>query len=461
MKLTALKPRKVLKKGYLKEGVDKSSIDLFKNNLQTLVSGINESESEEHVKNDITKFLYDTYYNGVNKINTKGRIDLAIYEDDKPMICIEAKRPGSSEMITKDDFNKKALHELILYYLQERIEENNTDIKYLIATNIYEWFIIDGAVFDKIFYQNQALRKEYDDWKSRRKSGTDRPFFYKEIAAKFLKNFDGEIVFTWLDIREIEKEISKDIGDEKKLIPVYRLFSPPHLLKLPSTNDSNNLDKKFYLELLHIIGLDDIKDGGKRIITRKAKPDSASLIENTINILKVEDRMRKINNPNAFGSKSDERLFNVALQLTITWVNRILFLKLLEGQLLNYHDKDNSYRFMDFKTIHDHDELNKLFFQVLAVKNDERSEAIQEKFGKVPYLNSSLFEINDLEDDTIRINSLDDSLKMDIYKSTVLKNEKDKRREGDLTTLQYLFEFLEAYDFSSEGKEEIKQENKN
>ena len=30
----------------------------------------------------------------------------------------------------------------------------------------------------------------------------------------------------------------------------------------------------------------------------------------------------------------EERLFNVALELTITWVNRILFLKLLEAQLI-------------------------------------------------------------------------------------------------------------------------------
>jgi hypothetical protein len=33
------------------------------------------------------------------------------------------------------------------------------------------------------------------------------------------------------------------------------LLSPEHLLKLPFTNDSNNLDERFYSELLHIIGL--------------------------------------------------------------------------------------------------------------------------------------------------------------------------------------------------------------
>src|SRR5699024_2107581 len=44
--------------------------------------------------------------------------------------------------------------------------------------------------------------------------------------------------------------------------------------------------------------------------------------------------------------------------------------------------------------------------------------------------------------------------------STVLKNEQGKKRTGKLSTLEYLFEFLNAYDFSSEGSEAIQEENK-
>jgi adenine-specific DNA-methyltransferase len=43
------------------------------------------------------------------------------------------------------------------------------------------------------------------------------------------------------------------------------LFSPQHLLKLPYVADSNSLDKKFYSELLHLIGLTETKDGAKKI----------------------------------------------------------------------------------------------------------------------------------------------------------------------------------------------------
>lgn len=47
-----------------------------------------------------------------------------------------------------------------------------------------------------------------------------------------------------------------------------------------------------------------------------------------------------------------------------------------------------------------------------------------------------------------------------IYSSTVLKSESGKKRTGNLNALEYLFEFLNAYDFSSEGKEEIQEDNK-
>ena len=40
-------------------------------------------------------------------------------------------------------------------------------------------------------------------------------------------------------------------------------------------------------------------------------------------------------------------LFNIALELCITWVNRLLFLKLLEAQLFKYHKGDKVYLFLN------------------------------------------------------------------------------------------------------------------
>jgi adenine-specific DNA-methyltransferase len=459
---TVLTPKQSLNKAYLKEKVTRSNIELFKNNLIQFIDGINEKESEEYVKNLVTKFLYDTYYNGKNQINTKGRIDLAIYEDKKPVVIIEAKRPSSSDMVSVDDLNTKATHELMLYYLQERVDQGNIDIKYLIITNTYEWFVFDASVFDNLFYKSSALMKDFNEWKNGQKARTDRDLFYNDIAKLFLKNLKEEIKFTWFDLRQVAKFAKNDNPkDDSKLIDLFKILSPAHLLKQPFANDSNSLDTKFYSELLHIIGLEEKKEGGKKLIQRKEKPDAGSLLENAINILVAEDRLHKLPKGGAdYGDKNEERLFNVALELCITWINRILFLKLLEGQLLTYHTGDKSYRFLDFKTIPNYDELTKLFFQVLARKESERTGPIRDKFTRVPYLNSSLFDVSDLEADTLRINSLDDGLKLRISSSTVLKTENGKKREGELPTLQYLFEFLDAYDFSSEGKEEIQEENK-
>ncbi|MAO65653.1 MAG: restriction endonuclease, partial [Balneola sp.] len=85
----------------------------------------------------------------------------------------------------------------------------------------------------------------------------------------------------------------------------------------------------------------------------------------------------------------------------------------------------------------------------------ERSEAIKEKFGHIPYLNSSLFDVSDLEHDTTRISGLTDAT-MPVYSRSVLNDLKGK----ELSILDYLFRFLEAYDFSAEGKEEIRSERK-
>ena len=98
---------------------------------------------------------------------------------------------------------------------------------------------------------------------------------------------------------------------EKKLITLYKLFSPEHLLKLPFANDSNTLDKTFYAELLHIIGLTEVKEGGKKLIVRQeaSKRGDASLLENTIIQLTDRDKLSRLDDPQLYGATREERLF--------------------------------------------------------------------------------------------------------------------------------------------------------
>jgi type I restriction-modification system DNA methylase subunit len=467
MKLTVLKPRKALNKSFLKVKPHRNDIECFKKNLIKLLDRINEAESEEFHKNIISDFLKDTYYTNNHFINTKGRNDLVIHngKDAKSSVgvIVEAKKPANkSEMLRTDNINAKAFQELILYYLRERITQKNLEIKYLIVTNIYEWFIFDSQLFEMIFAQNKTLVQQFTDFEERRLSGTHTDFFYREIAEPFINAIDTEITFTHFDIRNFDKPLrNADKQDDSKLIALYKLLSPEHLLKLPFANDSNSLDKSFYTELLHIIGLAETKEGGKKLIGRKKEGERnpGSLIESAIIQLESLDKISRLEKAYRFGQTAQERLFNLALELSLTWINRILFLKLLEAQLIKYNKGDKSFSFLNLERVRNFDDLNSLFFQVLARKPAERSEQIIKLFAKVPYLNSSLFEPTEIEHNGIFISQLRDT-QLPILGSTVLKDKTGKKRTGELDTLEYLFEFLNAYDFAGEGAEEIQEDNK-
>lgn len=96
-----------------------------------------------------------------------------------------------------------------------------------------------------------------------------------------------------------------------------------------------------------------------------------SILEDTILQLDARDKLNRVKNVSQYGNTRDEKLFNIALELTITWVNRILFLKLLEGQLLSYHKGDKAYLFLNYQKITEFDQLDALFFRYWP--NDLRS----------------------------------------------------------------------------------------
>jgi hypothetical protein len=87
---------------------------------------------------------------------------------------------------------------------------------------------------------------------------------------------------------------------------------------------------------LHIIGLTEVKENGKKLIKRKkqSERDYASFLEQSIS------EIQSLGETN-----QEEQLFDLAIELSITWINRILFLKLLEAQLMAYHKNDKAYQF--------------------------------------------------------------------------------------------------------------------
>lgn len=468
MKLLPISPAKAINKAYLKQRIKRDQIELFKINLARMFERIRSDEHEEHLKNIVSDFLKDTWYKQSNEINTSGRTDLVIHNgknsSDSVGVLIEVKRPGNNnEMVSPERPNAKALHELLHYYMQERYVKDNKEIRHLIVSNIHEWYIFDAADFERFFFGNQKLVKSYKDWKEGTLPGMGTDWFYQEIAKPFIEKELDELTCVYFNLRDFERIIRNPARlEDSKLIALYKVLSPPHLLKQTFANDSNSLNKEFYSELLHILGLEEVKEKGKKLIRRKQEGsrNDGSLLENTCNFLKTRGRLSVVSNLQQYGADADEQCFSVALELCITWLNRLLFLKLLEGQLIGYHKGDRIYAFLNSSRIGDFDELNELFFEVLAVRMDERSESVRAKFGNIPYLNSSLFEESDLERSSMRINELKNRLDLPLHGATVLKGANGKRLTGSKSTLGYLFEFLDAYDFGAEGSADIQEQNK-
>lgn len=479
MIVNELNPRKSLNKAFLKVKPNRTAIEGFKLNLISLLDRTNDTESEEFHKNLVIDFLKKTYYDPHHFVNTKGRNDLVIHNGNTAKasvgVIIEAKKPtNKAEMIRKIEvgdsteqklakLNTKAFQELVLYYLRERISHKNLEVKHLVVTNINEWYIFNATLFDRLFAQNKELVNQFTEFEAERLADTKTDFFYKQVAEPFISSIDTDIEFTYFNFREYQEALrNSDKADDSSLIALFKILSPEHLLKLPFSNDSNSLDKRFYTELLHIIGLTETKAGGKKLIERNKTSErhTGALLENTIIQLDSLDKLSRLEKPNQYGSTTEERLFNLGLELSITWINRVLFLKLLEAQLITYHKGDKSYSFLNLEQIKNYDDLNSLFFQVLAKKYTDRNDDVKKLFAKVPYLNSSLFEPTDIEQVTLFISNLKDDNTVPIHPQTVLKDQQGKKRSGHLSTLEYLFEFLNAYDFSSEGSEEIQEDNK-
>ncbi|MDR0688601.1 MAG: class I SAM-dependent DNA methyltransferase [Prevotellaceae bacterium] len=454
--------RQALHPAFLKQPPESKEVELFKKEFAALLDRVKPGESEEFHKNLVIDFLNSVYYKDKHYINTQGKNDMVIHNGSDAAssvgVLVEAKSPtNKAEMVRHDNLNVKSFQELVLYYLRERKTGKNFELRHLIVTNVYEWFVFDAQDFERLFYQNKALLSHFEQFQANRLAGSKTDFFYKEIVSPEIEKLRAEIPYAHFDIRDYEETL-RSAGKEgdQKLADLHKFLSPVHLLKLPFAPDRNQLNKEFYAELLHIIGLEEVKQDNKKVIVRKKEHerDSGSIVENAISAI---DSMDKLGNadPEQREKSKQEHLFDVAFSLAITWVNRVLFLKLLEAQIIKYHNGDTNFSFLSISKITDYGELNSLFFSVLARKQNEREESIRANFAHVPYLNSSLFEETETEKKTIAIIGLQNNAKIKLYHKTVVRGD-----TSDMRSLEYLLRFLDGYDFSGEASADTREESK-
>ncbi len=442
MKINVKKPREFINPLLSKRSVSPASFAAFKSQYFKYCEQIDAQhsgrQSEPNIVSNALKPFIDALGYTSNSYSQKGQsgIDLAIMHNNAPAVIIEAKRHGSAEMISSAKFNTKALHEAALYFIRERAIGNQV-IFHVIITDFYSWYIFDAKDFDRLFWKNARIRELYEIHIAPSLMGDSTGEFYIELH-KVIEKMSGDSVGEELNI-ECCYFNTAQVKSEKELLAIYKLLSADCLTKSFNPNDANRLNGEFYNELLYLLGLEE--DGELKTIGRAKNKQNGTLFENITS--KLEQHQKK----------SD---FNTVIGLIIVWINRILFLKLLESQIVKWTG-DKSNKFLKQDKIAEYGKLEELFFEVLAKPLDRRNS---KAFNYIPYLNSSLFEINPEEKAGITIGALSADAEIAYYKKTVIKNELGKRKSGKVSTLSYLFDFLDAYDFGSENSEEIGDDTK-
>ncbi|WP_101000839.1 Eco57I restriction-modification methylase domain-containing protein [Helicobacter pylori] len=374
----------------------------------------NQQENENHHNdafNDLLKGVFKY------KVKPTKKIDSAILNDnDEVEVIIEFKAlKNPNEFIKKGDLNVKALHESLLYYLTERKEGNN-NLKHLILATIKELYIIDANEFE-IFNKDKEIKKAFENCYDKKGNDTRTKAFY-DACQKRLNELDRSLKYHHIPLKK------------ENLALIYQALSPNFLLKIPKYSDANTLNKDFYEELLYILGLEEQNDKGKILIKPSHTKNSLS------------DALKK-----CYNNLDDEEV----MALLIAWNNRILFLRLLESLLISFKHFEKP--FLTTENFTNFNALNNLFFEVLAKKNNERSLEKENKIsGKIPYLNSSLFDKTPLESNGHEIKSLNNDA-LEFHSKSVLKKDEKYKNEKDLPLLKYLFAFLRAYDFTTTPKD--------
>lgn len=395
----------------------KSAFPLFASGIDSIKSN-QRADTEDNIKLEVSNLLksYPAYNVNLN-LNA---VDIQISKSDKVYAIFEVKKIGSREMITINNLNEKAFYELIVNFAFLDKDGKADNIKWLIATNGVNWFAFFADSFRRAFLNNNNFMNSV---------GLNRNLFSldntrKNRIYKAIKNFINQNPQILNGVEYIYFSISNN-----HFIEDASIFLSPEVICMEYTpNVDNQLNPDFYKELLYIMGL---KENNDHKIEDANIP--GSFYEQIMNRLQTKNL-------------NDEERKEKALELIIIWFNRILFLKLFESRLISFNGNNHDYSFMNIDKIPDFATLKRLFFDVLSLPINQRPQSAS-IFSNIPYLNSSLFEEKEVERE-VSISDLAND-RIWYYGATVLKDNRNKKKTGETRLLNYLFEFLGAYNFGS------------
>ena len=335
-------------------------------------------------------------------------------------------------MITDKNINKKALWESVYYFLEKTVDVSRSkptfyttaEIRRLIITDGLNWFLFDAHdIYDVI---KGELEKKYYKYKNGQLIyKNDAPAFYAELRQYFDEiNITEKLDFIYFNIKDC-------LNNKAHVASIYNLLSESYLLKntFQKNYEPHALNSGFYHELLYIMGLQEKEKNGK-LVVEIDKTIKNSLAYQVYNFLQAKEI-------------PENELVEYTFELVLIWINRLLFVKLFEGQLISFNNSDDCYTIINHSKITGFKDLDNLFFEILG-KKERGNDTFFSNFAEIPYLNSSLFEKQDIEKKYLFISYLENSKVKRKSKSVLGKKAKD-----ELFLLEYIIDFLNSYNFSS------------
>ncbi|WP_288680348.1 Eco57I restriction-modification methylase domain-containing protein [uncultured Brachyspira sp.] len=302
-----LKRRDLLKSSIFSNLSNTEELNNLSEKLEIYKNGIRKAkedkESEEHCKNILKDFLNGAFkYN----CNTKGKIDLTIKYEGNIKAIIETKNyDNKTEMIKDNDYYYKSFYQSVLYYYQSRKNINkDMTVEHIIITDFENIYLFLRSDFEYLTANKQII-----NFFNVKKIDTNTKDFYNSSKA-ILEKINREVVGYKINLFEDDAEI------------IFKFLSPYNICSLKTNNDFNIISNTFYREIIYMMGLEETKD--KKLVLNKV---DNTLIKLTMDILDED-------------LKGEEK-FETALKLNILWINRILFLKILEAQLRVFRDDNN------------------------------------------------------------------------------------------------------------------------
>lgn len=428
---------------YYKLRLDKVILESFGNNLLSYMKQINfavkNNETEEHIKNIVNKFLRATFYSDPKfEINAYKRVDSAIMYNNILYAILEMKKPANKmEMVLENDINRKALWEIVYYYLCEtrdvfgkKVKINYvSEIRRLIITDSRTWVLINAQDLDKLC--EGYIEKLFYKFENNQLPYRDVNKFYGALSEYFSQiNITEKLRYVYF---EIDKMYSKKSNWQY----LFKIFKRDYLLKdgYKQIAKTHVLNGKFYQELLYLMGLKEAKVDKKNVII--IDPSVKGSLANQVYSILTEEK-----------ECPEDLAKEETFEIVLVWINRLLFIKLFEGQLISFNRDCPEYRILDNDKIKDFQEVQYLFFDVLGKKERDDTSFLKQ-FEQVPYLNSSLFERYEVETKYVNIREV---------KNEPIKKKKasvlGKKSPDNIPLLEYIIDFLNAFSFTAQNVNE-------